>query len=220
MNKIVKICIIALIIIGHIIGRTILIDKNVFAEDNTEILFSEDGSVLLRYSPNNKIKMYCVPEGVETIGEGAFAYNQYLETVILPKTLLYIADEAFYGCSIKYIDIQEGVLEIGNNAFHNSQLKEITLPQTLTKIGLSAFEGCWLEHIALPHDLSFLDTFAFFGNPVPENSMIELPASLTMIGEDIFWFGDDWTFIYLVHQNSYALDWVKEYDYDYVIINE
>ena len=50
--------------------------------------------------------------------------------------------------------------------------------------------------------------------------MIELPASLTMIGEDIFWFGDDRTFIYLVHQNSYALDWVKEYDYDYVIINE
>ncbi len=111
-------------------------------------------------------------------------------------------------------------MEIGNDAFHNSQLKEITLPQTLVRIGSSAFEGCWLERVLLPPDLSVLDTFAFFGNPIPENSMIELPASLTMIGTDVFWFGDDWDLIYLVHQNSYALDWVKENNYDYEIIDE
>ena len=194
--------------------------SEVFVEETTDVLFSEDGSVLLRYSSNNKSKKYCVPEGVETIGEGAFAYDHYLETVILPKTLLYIADKAFYGSSVKYIDIQEGLLEIGNRAFHNSQLKEITLPQTLVRIGSSAFEGCWLEQVSLPPDLSVLGTFAFFGNPIPENAMIELPASLAMIGADVFWFGDGRNFIYLVHQNSYALDWVKENNYDYEIIDE
>ena len=214
-----------LLLLGCIIKETDLMKIVLYSENRSDVLFTDNNTILLCYSSENRSKHYSVPEGVVKIAEGAFAYNQYLEKISMPNSLLYISNRAFYESEIQEVDIQEGLLEIGNEAFYQSKLRKIVFPRSLIKIGDAAFEGCnlvGLETLVLPERLLYLGTYAFFANPIPEQTMIELPSSLTTIGVDIFRFGEsfenDWAPVYLVHQNSYALEWAKEYDEDYIII--
>ncbi|MCL1896419.1 MAG: leucine-rich repeat domain-containing protein [Clostridiales bacterium] len=67
------------------------------------------------------LERYAVPEGVETVGAGAFSYSDNLATAVLPSS----------------------VTEIGGAAFsHCGSLENITLPENLKTIGGWAFDGC------------------------------------------------------------------------------
>ncbi len=50
-----------------------------------------------------RIKALIIPEGVKTIGEGAFAKNDTLMNVMLPKSLESIGDDAFYMAPIRVV---------------------------------------------------------------------------------------------------------------------
>ena len=68
-----------------------------------------------------------VPEGIHTIGEGAFKGCVSLRQVTLPKSLRQIEANAFKGCrKLEEIQIPHGVTKIGDYAFHRCHsLKEI-----------------------------------------------------------------------------------------------
>lgn len=84
------------------------------------ILFNKDQTTLIRY-PGAKTGSYTVPNGVTSIGKGAFSGSNELTSITIPNTVTSIGDVAFYDCT---------------------KLTSITLPNSVTNIGGSAFAHC------------------------------------------------------------------------------
>lgn len=81
-------------------------------EDGFEI---EDG-VLKRYT--GTATEVVIPEGVTSIGYGAFLDCSSLERIIIPEGITKIGDHAFSGCSgLTSISIPEGATSIGSYTF-------------------------------------------------------------------------------------------------------
>jgi len=93
-------------------------------------------------------EMITVPEGIHTIGEGAFKACVSLKKVILPTGLRCIMKDAFKGCrKLEEIEIPKGVEKIGSYAFHRCHaLKRIILPDSVESLGDCVFLYC--DHLA------------------------------------------------------------------------
>ena len=129
---------------------------------------------------------------VEAIGEWAFSpYNSGLpvETVIGPKTVLSIGNEAFAYCSLLTSVSLPAATSIGSTAFGGcSSLTSVSLPAA-TSIGNEAFYSCrYLTSISLPAATSVGDyafgscsflTSVYFGTDKPTE------------GIDMFYSGGD-----------------------------
>ena len=63
------------------------------------VLYNADGTVLVRYPGSNSAEEFTVPEGVVSIGEGAFNLAMNLKKVVLPDSLKEIGRHAFKECS-------------------------------------------------------------------------------------------------------------------------
>ena len=84
------------------------------------VLYSKDGTTLIRYPQGKKDKSFTVPEGVSVIGSYAFSDNPYIENVTLPDSVISIKAIAFGDCvGLKKINIPSSVTEIGTGAFCN-----------------------------------------------------------------------------------------------------
>ena len=85
-----------------------------------------------------------IPEGVHTIGEGAFKGMAWLHGVSLPTSLKRIGATAFKGCrQLKELHFPEGLEEIGEYAFHRCHgIEEMIFPKSLKKVDGYAFLYC------------------------------------------------------------------------------
>ena len=97
-------------------------------------------------------------------------FNPVVKKVVLPDTVTYISDEAFYDSS--YTDIHSELEEIvlpnslktiGAYAFSNcNSLKRITIPASVAEIGNCAFESCGsLESVTIESDNTYVYPTAF-----------------------------------------------------------
>lgn len=94
-----------------------------------------------------------VPEGVHTIGKGAFKACVSMRKILFPRGLRRIEAEAFKGCrNLEEAVIPDGVSAIGEYAFHRCHsLKKIALPDSVTELGDCAFLYCdGLEEARIP----------------------------------------------------------------------
>lgn len=94
-----------------------------------------------------------VPDGVHTIGRGAFKGCALMEGVILPESVRSIKEHGFKGCrKLKTIQIPPHLEEVGEYAFHRCHsLKSIRLPQEVKRLGDCVFLLCdGLEEISIP----------------------------------------------------------------------
>lgn len=98
--------------------------------------------VLVAYTGREEIIR--VPEGVHTIGEGAFKACVSLRQVELPKSLKYIEAYAFKGCRLlEQVEIPPMVSKIGSYAFHRCHsLKRVVLPLSVTELLDCTFLYC------------------------------------------------------------------------------
>lgn len=119
-------------------------DENACFSAYDGVLFNKDKTVLKSYPCGREDVAYRVPEGVQTIGDGAFDSAVYLEEVFLPDRLKTIGHDAFYGCSrLLEIDIPHGVTDIDYNAFFNcTSLEIVYLTESVKHIEFWAFSGC------------------------------------------------------------------------------
>lgn len=102
--------------------RDILVDdKNTSYTSVDGILFSKDGTQLLRYPVAKADATYVIPESVVSIGESAFLGCKNLTKVTMPESVTSIEDLAFYNCV---------------------NLSSVTIPASVTSIGIGLFEGC------------------------------------------------------------------------------
>lgn len=110
-------------------------------EDMHEFYQIENG-VLIRYTGREEELQ--VPQGIHTVGEGAFKGCVSLRKVVLPAGLQCIMGDAFKGCrKLEEIVIPDGVTYIGRYAFHRCHaLKRVILPCSVEALGECAFLYC------------------------------------------------------------------------------
>ena len=109
-------------------------------EDNNAILYSADGTKLLLVAPKANIGDYTVPAGVTEIGEGAFANNASITSLVITNPNTKIGARAFANCSnLTSITLASGT-EIGDYAFYNNDnLATVNGLDTVNSIGNYAF---------------------------------------------------------------------------------
>ena len=149
-------------------------------------------------------------DGVEFIGERAFAYCECLEAIRLPDSVDTIEESAFENCvNLEIVNIPDGLDELGASAFSGCEkittikipkgvsvikpdtfldccaLENLTLPTSLTEIGEGAFDHCSsLKNIVLPNTLTCLGECALLSCSSLEH--ITLPAGITKIERGVF----------------------------------
>ena len=149
------------------------------------LLLSSDGSQLISYM--GKGSSVTIPDCVRSIGDSAFYYCTFLETLNLPDGVKSIGGYAFFGCeSLETLNLPDGVKSIGDSAFSwCSSLKTLNLPAGLTSVGDSAFSECnSLETLNLPAGLTSIGDSAFYGCNSLET--LNLPDGLKSIGANPF----------------------------------
>ena len=173
-------------------------------DDEFEVL----GNVLLRYngasevvkvpagvsyisdafSYNMSAVTVIVPEGVISVGEGAFAMAENLENVSLPFSLESIGASAFFGCaSLEAVSVCRNVREIGKDAFSGTPYMA-----ALTEVGgdfLILGDGVLVKYlgddtdVAVPRGVKYIsDAFAYNG----QVESVTLPESLVSVGDGAF----------------------------------
>ncbi|MBQ6116608.1 MAG: leucine-rich repeat domain-containing protein, partial [Oscillospiraceae bacterium] len=167
------------------------------------VLFSKDLTVLLVYPAGKQDPDYVIPEGVSSVGSGAFEGCSGLTEVTLPEGVTSIGDSAFADCSgLTEITIPEGVTSIGNFAFaYCSGLTAITIPEGVTSINNAAFFGCsGLTEVAIPESVTSIGDGAFYGcdsltqvryagtaedwERIEGGGKTDIPADILFFGED------------------------------------
>ena len=116
------------------------------------------------FAYNATINTVVLPDSVTTIGFAAFAACTWLFGVIMPTNALNIGDGAFWQCrQLAGITIPDGVTNIGSSAFYYcASLRSISLPNSLVSIGGSAFEYCWrMTNVTMGASLANIGDWAF-----------------------------------------------------------
>lgn len=101
-----------------------------------KFLLTKTGETLVLGGTDGKI-----PDGVKTIGDGAFFGRTGLKDIIFPDGLERIGEYAFSKCmGLSKLKLPRGLKEIGNMAFENClELFNIRIPDGVTSIGADAF---------------------------------------------------------------------------------
>ena len=73
-------------------------EKNRYFSSEDGVLYNKDKTELIYYPAAREEESFAVPEGVKTIGAGAFG-GPALKEIALPPSVEEITEDAFYGCS-------------------------------------------------------------------------------------------------------------------------
>lgn len=116
---------------------------------------------LTAYSGNEKSVE--IPNGIEIIGEAAFA-ECTAKVIIIPNSVVKIADYAFSYCeNLENVEIPNSVITIGCSAFLGCEkLEKAEIPNSVVAIGNSAFSGCKkLEKVNISANVETIGNSAF-----------------------------------------------------------
>ena len=145
--------------------------------------YSDNGNYVNKYftlhvldNEGNDITDFVVPEGVTTIGDGAFKGYAGLSSISIPNSVTSIGVNAFRNCSsLASVKIGKGLnsnlSRIGDYAFFNCpSLLSVTLPKKLESIGNGAFStdiwndgymGCPITSIVIAGTVKTIGNDAF-----------------------------------------------------------
>ena len=141
-----------------------------------------------------------IPDGVTTIGTGAFLFANGLTSIAIPTSVRIIEANAFqYATGLTSVAIPSGVTTIGNSAFvYASGLTSITIPASVTTIGTGAFNNnVSLTSISVaPENINYKSINGVLFNksgktlihyPVElSSSSYTIPSGVTTIGAEAF----------------------------------
>lgn len=112
-----------------------------FTSDSTVSVTYYNRGINEEYQGNIVIPTYISNKGkkyrVTAIGENAFFFSYYLESVVIPLSIITIGADAFYKCgNLENVVIPYGVKELSQGVFgHCGSMKSITIPSSVTTIG-------------------------------------------------------------------------------------
>lgn len=132
------------------------------------------------------IKKVTLPEGLTSIGYGAFMYCYNLAEITIPNSVRRIGNAAFSGCSaLTRVTFPANLESLGSMAFEYCyQLQEVHLPDKLKRIPRDAFLFCTqLTSVTFPENLISIGDNAFASTAVQN---IQLPDTLKTLGYGAF----------------------------------
>lgn len=136
----------------------------------------------------DSLKKITIPSAIKSIGRLAFKGCDSLGVVTLNEGLESIGDNAFYGCTsknFKLSSIPSSVTHIGSQAFASAYITTITLGTKIISDGL--FTACKdLTTVTLNEGVERIGAKAFYDCRNPKFTKIDIPASVTHIGDKAF----------------------------------
>ncbi len=144
-----------------------------WSQDGNPALSIEDGVLLLVY-PNGHSSV-SIPDGVTSIGDGAFYGCGGLTSVTIPGSVTSIDDGAFYGCNKLtriMVDASNPYFSSANGLLLSKDGKklilgvngDVVIPDGVTSIGNYAFYNCsGLASVTIPESVKDIGTGAFSG---------------------------------------------------------
>ena len=122
---------------------TVDVDNQNFAHIRG-VLFDKINMILRTYPAGKSATSYAIPEGILSIGKGAFSGCDSLTGITIPDSVTAIGEWAFSGCSsLRGVTIPDSVTTIGDCAFGwCDSLTSITIPDSVTTIGEDVFFRC------------------------------------------------------------------------------
>ena len=116
--------------------------ENLYYKSEDNVLFSYDGTLLIKYPEGITATSYTIPNDVKTIGNHAFIYSN-LETVTIGSGVTTIGESAFTNCLVTELTIPNSVTTIGEYAFINCKhLKTLTIGSGVESICNAPCGGC------------------------------------------------------------------------------
>lgn len=148
--------------------------------------FIISGNILIKYIGIEE--RVTIPEGIEIIGEMAFAKNETIVTMILPDSIKIIEEEAFSDCiMLQKINLPKNISYIGKSAFENcAKLMKVELPPNIDTIHKATFSRCQsLSDVICNHNIKKIDDLAFYKCKKLKN--INMTYGMEYIGELAFY---------------------------------
>ena len=119
-------------------------DKSPHFKSVDGILFSHDGTRLIKYTAGQNVSSYSIPNGVLIIEDFAFENAKQLTEVVLSDSVEEIGHSAFIHCeNLRNIQLGNSLKRIGGQAFgFCSSLTAITIPDSVEELSYSVFSYC------------------------------------------------------------------------------
>lgn len=158
-------------------------ENNKMFKSIDNILFSNDGTTLLKYPSHKPESSYSVPDGVKIIANAAFQDCTELQDIVFPDSLEEIGDNAFLNTQIKRLSVPHGVKKIGKLAFsHNTLLTTVNLPGSIVRLGERAFTECHkLTEVNIENGITGIEDNVFAN--CHSLKSVELPQSAYKVTE-------------------------------------
>lgn len=104
-----------------------------------------------------------VPSTIRSIGLGAFAWSELLESITIPEGVTSIPEDCFWACTgLKTINLPSTIKTIGQGAFYYTAISSIYLADGITDIGEDAFWYCKnLGSVTIPKNVKILRETVF-----------------------------------------------------------
>ncbi|MCQ2227208.1 MAG: leucine-rich repeat domain-containing protein [Bacteroidales bacterium] len=145
-------------------------NANYDSRDNCNAIIEKSTNALILGSNNTEI-----PEGVESIGSGAFSGCSGLKKITIPSSVTSIDVEVFLNCSSL-----ESIVVAEENAKYDSRYNCNAIIEKSTK---TLVLGC--KNTIIPNEVESIGQNAFYGRS--NMTSIEIPSSVTSIGAKAFY---------------------------------
>ena len=135
----------------------------------------------------NGLTAITLPDGLQSLGRGAFDSCASLTNTTLPAAITAVAGKCFADCT-KLLNVKYAgtVTAIGDLAFESCKaLTAAPIPETVTAIDKAAFTGCTaLTDVTIPAGVSTIPEDCFRGCTALAD--IDLPGTVTHVGHNAF----------------------------------
>lgn len=165
---------------------------SIVVADGNKVYDSRESCNAIIKTSDNFLVVGCtntkIPNGVTTIGQGAFR-GSGIQTLMIPNSVKDIVSDAFFGCkNLKSVNLAEGLETIGEMAFDDCfSLTSINIPSSMKAITYACFAHCnSLTSINIPSSISSIDSYAF-AECVALNSVIVNKQSPISINGSVFY---------------------------------